>query len=298
MAELQPEAEGEWMSDDEVLDMYRDELPWGWEPVISTTHDGVYFMNMLGHCQWDVPTEEAWDEEDIPAEIAETRWLKTLRCVRVRECADLKSRIVGSLPAGEMVYVLEMAQVGKRQRRACIRCHMGWFSLSVVDQQKTIALEERLKQLSLAHVLARATVEGVDTATIDACKLGRLPRSELVHKILKLAASHQRVSNPNTVWARILQVAPCSNLVLLQSTEPVVSKEAMSAASTLPPPQLADHCNAPFVPVPPARPRLPDDPNRQRHNYRPRSIMAKNEGLSAGVYPHHVPECKSHGGTG
>jgi hypothetical protein len=46
------------MTDAEVLERYAADLPWGWEPVISTTQEAVYFMNRLGECQWDIPIEE------------------------------------------------------------------------------------------------------------------------------------------------------------------------------------------------------------------------------------------------
>ena len=287
--ELQPEAE--WMSEEEVLSLRREGLPWGWEPVISTTCDGVYFMDVRGRCQWDVPTEEAWDEERIPPKIAETRWLKTLRRVRVRESADLDSRVIGSLPPAETVYVLEMAQVGTRNRRACIRCHMGWFSLSVVDPSKSKELHGRLDQASLSYTVSWARTEGIDEVHVRACESGTLHRFDLVRRILDLAADHQRVSNPSAAWARIVQVEPCTTPMLLPGSELRVGSKFTphSAAHVQVPSRLAQDSDAPRVPVPPQAQQRP--PNR-RNFCRPRTVLAKNEGLSASVYPYHVPACK------
>eukprot|EP01043_Picozoa_sp_COSAG02_P019736 COSAG02_NODE_960_length_15642_cov_34.870424_6_plen_294_part_00 len=289
VAELQPEAE--WMSEEEVLSLHREGLPWGWEPVVSTTYDGVYFMNVRGHCQWEVPTQEAWDEEHIPPEIAETRWLRTLRRVRVREGADLHSRVIGVLPAGELVNVLEMAQVGGRNRRACIRCHMGWFSLTAVDSNKSKALHELLERLSLAATAARARNESIDEATIVACESGELSRSVLMKQMLDLAAGYQRESNPNAVWDRIIQVEPCTTPMLLPGSELRLGSKFTphSVGSVLLPPQGSEQPDTPRVPVaPPAQPRPP----KRKQQCRSRTRLAKNEGLSAGVYPYHVPDCK------
>ena len=287
--ELQPEAE--WMSEEEVLSLHREGLPWGWEPVISTTCNGVYFMNVRGHCQWDVPTEEAWDEEHIPPEIAGTRWLRTLCRVRVRESADLDSRIIGSLLPAETVYVLEMAQVGVRNRRACIRCHMGWFSLSVVDPSKSKELRDHLDQASLAYTVSWARAEGIDEVHVRACESGRLQRVALVRRILDLAADHQRVSNPSAEWARIIQVEPCTTPTLLPGSELRVGSNftPLSAASPQQASRLTKDSDAPRVPVPPQAQQRP--PNR-RNLRRPRTVLAKNEGASASVYPYHVPACK------
>ncbi len=289
VAELQPEAE--WMSEEEVLRLHRKGLPWGWEPAISTTYDAVYFMDVRGHCQWEVPTEEAWDEEHIPSAIAEARWLRTLRRVRVRDSADLNSRVIGALPAGELLYVLEMAQVGGRNRRACIRCHMGWFSLTVVDPNKSKALHERLDRLSLAATVARARTESIDEATIAACEAGALSRSALVKQMLDLAAECQRESNPNAVWARIIQVEPCTTPILLPGSELRLGSKFSphSLVATQLPPRISEQSDVTQVPVfSPAELRPPG----RKHHCRPRTRLAKNEGLSAGVYPYHVPDCE------
>ena len=102
------------MTDAEVIDHNSVGLAWGWEPVISTTENGVYFMNVLGQCQWEYPTEEAWDEEQIPIDIVDAQWLRTLSRIEIRESASIYSSVIGSMPAGEYVYVLDITQAGKR----------------------------------------------------------------------------------------------------------------------------------------------------------------------------------------
>ena len=294
----------EFLSDVEVLERHREGLPWGWEPAISSTHQAVYFMTPLGHCQWEVPTEDAWDEEHIPPEIAEAHWLRMLHRVKVRELPELGSRVIGSLPAGEMVYVLEMTQAGVRNRRACIRCHMGWFSLTTVDPSKSEALYKELVKLSAPLIVARARNEGVDEHLCESVEAGRRSRPVLVQKIVDLAAGHQRASNPNTVWERMLQVVPCTAPMLLPGTELRVGSEVTprqqtqqdageAAPSALPAANaLADsgQGSPPHMPAPPPPRQSPPRSARQYH--RPRAALAQNEGLSAGVYPHHVPSCK------
>ena len=133
-----------------------------------------------------------------------------------------------------MVYVLEVAQVGRRHRRARIRCHMGWFSLSAVDPKKSQKLQKSLDLLSLDALLARARALGdIDEDSISACEAGRCSRSVLVQRMLDLAASYQRLSNPNAFWARIVQVEPCTTPMLLPGSELRIGSEFAPHLTTL-----------------------------------------------------------------
>lgn len=170
---------------------------------------------------------------------------------------------------------------------------MGWFSLSAVDPKKSEALQQRLDDLTLVGTLVQAKSHRVDEAIIKACESGELSRSVLVQRLLDLAAGYQRVSNPNAVWARIIQVEPCITPLLPPGSELRLGTKVLShsTAAAHPPARCSELSDNLQSSVPPLV-RHSNDARRDRHYYRPPRRLAKNEGLSAAVYPYHVPDCK------
>jgi hypothetical protein len=55
---------------------------------------------------WTYVRAQAWDEEEVPADIMQAQWMRTLRRVTVHENAEVNSKVVGSIPVGDTIYVL------------------------------------------------------------------------------------------------------------------------------------------------------------------------------------------------
>ena len=110
---------------------------------------------------------------------------------------------------GSTVYALEMRQVGRRERRARIRCHGGWFSVTGTDSAKLHSLRAKLEGMESESLWQRAKVEGIPRVIIKACEEGEREDSDLVQMLMARAKEEHRRSNPYDDWKRIVHVEPC-----------------------------------------------------------------------------------------
>lgn len=186
-----------------------------------------------------------------------------------------------------------------RNRRACIRCHIGWFSLTTLNTRLSEETLANLNGMNHKSLRKQAAMYAVDCDIISACEREEQSHSILIDKIMDLIKNYQRISNPNKLFARTVQVEALVTPSLLD----LPNHQLKIGAGIADTPK-----RSPPVAVPPHGSQTRGGQGQWQGRWtrgsgrsatvstaapnpgppRERPEKATNEGISGGVYPYHI----------